>query len=41
MTDALADHVRAQGVNVVLDCVVNRISTADVDAVVVGGLQVS
>lgn len=40
LTDALAGHVRAEGVNVVLDCVVDRISTADADAVVVEGVHV-
>lgn len=40
LTDALAGHVRAEGVNVVLDCAVNRISTADADAVLVEGVHV-
>lgn len=40
MTDALAGHVRAEGMNVVLDCVVDRISTAGADAVVVEGVHV-
>ena len=40
LTDILADHVREQGVNVVLECVVDRVSTADADAVVVQGVHV-
>lgn len=33
--------MRAEGVNLVLDCVVDRISTADADAVLVEGVHVS
>lgn len=40
LAEALANHVRGKGVNLVLDCVVNRVSTADSDAVVVEGVQV-
>lgn len=40
LTDALAGYVRAEGVSVVLGCVVNRISTADADAVLVEGVHV-
>lgn len=40
LADALAGHLRAGGVNVVLDCVVNRISTADAEGVLVEGVQV-
>lgn len=40
MADALASHVRAKGVKIVLDCVVNKISTTDADAVLVEGVEV-
>lgn len=40
LTDALAAHLRAGGVKMVLDCVVNRISTADAEGVLVEGVQV-
>lgn len=40
LTDVLADRVREEGVNMVLDCVVDRVSTADTDAVVVQGVHV-
>lgn len=40
VADALASHVRAQGVNIVLGCVVNKISTANADAVLVEGVEV-
>lgn len=40
ITDALARHVRAKGVNVQLDCTVDHISTAHFDAVQLGGVQV-
>ncbi|CAN0116761.1 unnamed protein product [Ectocarpus fasciculatus] len=39
VTDALANYVRAKGVSIVLNCVVNKISTTDADAVLVEGIQ--
>ncbi|CAM9113169.1 unnamed protein product [Scytosiphon promiscuus] len=39
LAHALANHVRAKGVKLMLGCVVNRISTAEADAVVVTGVQ--
>lgn len=38
---AIADHVREKGVNVLLDCTVNRISTEHGGGVVVEGVLVS
>lgn len=40
LTDALAAHLRAAGVNVMLNYVVNHISTAEAEGVLVEGVQV-
>lgn len=40
ITDALASHVRGKGVNVQLDCIVNHVSTAHNDGVIVEGSAV-
>eukprot|EP00752_Nemacystus_decipiens_P005918 g5348.t1 len=39
LTDILANHLREQGVNLVLECMVDRVSTTDDDAVVVQGVH--
>lgn len=40
ITSAMANHLRAKGVNIQLDCTANRISTAHDDAVRVEGVKV-
>lgn len=41
LAEALANHVCAEGVKLILGCVVNRVSTGDADAVMVEGAEVS
>lgn len=41
MATAIANHVREKGVNVLLDCTVNRISTGHGEGVLVEGVLVN